>query len=134
MDRSWFHCLTPSDALGGGLAEAVSAILMMCAQALCLLTSLLECGKLSLQDFPSKLLKWLDYGCMAVDGEVFDVGIQSAQALGRLWDGQLAETTGDATESDNGSSMRVLPLALWYAGSDNALVAPTPVTVHRWYK
>lgn len=95
------------------------------AQALCLLISLLECGKLSLPDLASKLLKWLDDGYMAVDGEVFDVGIQTAQALDRLRKGQAPETTGGATERDNGngSLMRVLPLALWHAGSDAALVA-----------
>jgi ADP-ribosyl-[dinitrogen reductase] hydrolase len=95
------------------------------AQALCLLISLLECGKLSLADLSSKLLRWLDDGYMAVDDDVFDVGIQTSQALDRLRKGQLPETTGGATERENGngSLMRVLPLTLWHAGSDYALVA-----------
>lgn len=62
------------------------------AQALCLLISLLECGKLSLPDFASKLLRWMDDGYMAVDGDVFDVGIQTAQALDRLRKCVLAPT------------------------------------------
>lgn len=95
------------------------------AQTLCLLASLLECGKLSLPDFASKLLRWLDDGYMAVDGDVFDVGNQTAHALGRLRKGQSSDTAGGATERDNGngSLMRVLPLALWHTGSDEALVA-----------
>ncbi|RYF75342.1 MAG: hypothetical protein EOO39_07060, partial [Cytophagaceae bacterium] len=95
------------------------------AQALCLLISLLECGKLSLADLSSKLLRWLDDGYMAVDDDVFDVGIQTAQALDRIRKGRAPETTGGATERENGngSLMRVLPLALWHAGSDAALVA-----------
>lgn len=94
------------------------------AQALCLLISLLECGKLSLADLSSKLLRWLDDGYMAVDDDVFDVGIQTSQALDRLREGQLPETTGGATERENGngSLMRILPLALWHSGSDVALV------------
>jgi ADP-ribosyl-[dinitrogen reductase] hydrolase len=95
------------------------------AQALCLLISLLECGKLCLPDLASKLLRWLDDGYMAVDDDVFDVGIQTSQALDRLRKGQLPETTGGATERENGngSLMRVLSLALWHTGSDTALVA-----------
>lgn len=95
------------------------------AQALCLLISLLECGKLSLTDLSSKLLRWLDDGYMAVDDDVFDVGIQTSQALDRLRKGQPPETAGGATERDNGngSLMRVLPLALCHAGSNTALVA-----------
>ena len=95
------------------------------AQALCLLISLLECGKLSIADLSSKLLRWLDDGYMAVDDDVFDVGIQTSQALDRLRKGHLPETTGGATERENGngSLMRVLPLALWHTGSNEALVA-----------
>jgi len=36
------------------------------AQALCLLASLLECGKFSLPDFADRLLRWYDGGYMAV--------------------------------------------------------------------
>ena len=95
------------------------------AQALCLLISLLECGKLCLPDLASKLLRWLDDGYMAVNGDIFDVGIQTSQALDRLRQGQSPETTGGTTERDNGngSLMRVLSLALWHIGSDEALVA-----------
>ena len=94
------------------------------AQALCLLASLLERGKLSLTDFAGRLLKWLDDGYMAVGGDVFDVGIQTTKALRKLRDGTSPLESGGASEMDNGngSLMRVLPLALCHTGSDEALV------------
>ncbi|MVZ88201.1 hypothetical protein GPZ74_30310 [Burkholderia pseudomallei] len=94
------------------------------SQALCLFASLLERGRFSLTDFSDKLLKWLDDGYMAVDGNVFDCGIQTAEALSKLRDGASARESGGASEWDNGngSLMRVLPLALWHTGPDDALV------------
>lgn len=94
------------------------------AQALCLLASLLECGKLSLTDFADRLVRWMEDGYMAIDGDVFDCGIQTADALSRLSDGVPPLESGGATVMDNGngSLMRVLPLALWHTGTDEVLV------------
>ncbi|EKS9798866.1 ADP-ribosylglycohydrolase family protein [Burkholderia cepacia] len=94
------------------------------AQALCLLVSLLERGRFSLIDFSDRLVRWLDDGYMAVDGDVFDCGVQTANALNRLRDGVSPREAGGASERDNGngSLMRVLPLALWHTGPDDALV------------
>lgn len=94
------------------------------AQAMCLLASLLDNGRLSLIDFADRLLRWLDEGYLAVDGDVFDVGIQTAEALGKLRDGMTPRESGGASEWDNGngSVMRCLPLALWHQGPDEALV------------
>jgi ADP-ribosylglycohydrolase len=94
------------------------------AQALCLLASLLECGKFSLTDFADRLRRWLDVGYLAVDGDVFDVGIQTAEAISKLRGGVSPRESGGASEWDNGngSLMRVLPLALWHTGPDDALV------------
>ncbi|SAL80445.1 crystallin [Caballeronia terrestris] len=94
------------------------------AQALALLASLQECGRFSLVDFADRLLRWEDDGYMAVDGHVFDIGIQTADALARLRDGVPVRESGGADEWDNGngSLMRVLPLALWHQGSDEELV------------
>ena len=47
------------------------------AQALCLLDSLSVCGRFCLGDFSDRLLEWYEEGKWAVDGEVFDVGIQT---------------------------------------------------------
>jgi ADP-ribosyl-[dinitrogen reductase] hydrolase len=94
------------------------------AQALCLLASLLERGRFDLDDFAARLLRWFERGYLAVDGRVFDVGIQTQASLARLSDGVNAKQAGSSGERDNGngSLMRVLPLALWHRGSDQELI------------
>ena len=51
------------------------------AHALCLLASLLNRRKLDIQDLANRLVNWNDWGYMAVDGQVFDVGIQTSAAI-----------------------------------------------------
>lgn len=93
------------------------------AQALCLLQSLLACKRLSQQDLGVRMLMWMHRGYLAVDGKVFDVGIQTRAALDRLNHGVPADQAGPRREQDNGngSLMRVLPLALWHRGTDEEL-------------
>jgi ADP-ribosylglycohydrolase len=94
------------------------------AQALCLLASLLDRGRFDRDDLGKRLLDWYREGFMAVDGHVFDVGIQTSRALAALQDGVPAAESGPSEEhaNGNGSLMRVLPLALWHQGSDYNLV------------
>ena len=94
------------------------------AHALCLLASLLERGRLDLEDLGRRLVRWHDEGYLAVDGRVFDVGIQTHGAIAALRAGAPAHEAGPARERDNGngSLMRVLPLALWHRGPDAELV------------
>jgi len=94
------------------------------AQALILLASLLDYSALDMQDFGTRLVAWYQTGYLAVDQDVFDVGIQTSQAIQRLLAGTPASQAGSTNEqaNGNGSLMRVLPLALWHRGSDSALV------------
>lgn len=94
------------------------------AQALCLLTSLLECGKFDVDDFANRLVKWFREDYLAVD-EVFDVGIQTQRAILNLRKGFPPLTAGPSEDKNNGngSLMRVLPLALWHQGTDAKLIA-----------
>lgn len=95
------------------------------AQALCLLDSLLACGRFDVADFARRLVRWLDTGYLAVDAHIFDVGVQTANAIAKLRAGTPALMAGSTEERalGNGSLMRVLPLALWHRGPDAALVA-----------
>ncbi len=95
------------------------------ALALCLLASLLTCGAFDAEDFGWRLIRWSDEGYMAVDGRVFDVGIQTSRAINTLRQGTPALEAGSTEERalGNGSLMRALPLALWRTGTDVALVA-----------
>lgn len=94
------------------------------AQALALLATLLNHRDFDPTDFAERLVDWYQRGYLAVDFEVFDVGIQTAQAIGRLKGGAKPLEAGSSLESanGNGSLMRVLPLALWHKGSDAELV------------
>lgn len=94
------------------------------AQALILLDSLLGRGDLDLSHFAGGLRRWLFEGFYAVNRSVFDIGAQTSTALNRLGMGIPPESSGPADESHNGNGalMRVLPLALWHAGTDRELV------------
>ena len=95
------------------------------AQALILLNTLLECKKFDANHFAKGLVDWYDDGFMAVNGKVFDVGIQTADAIRQLKCGTKPLLAGGTDEysNGNGSLMRVLPLALWHRGSDMELIA-----------
>jgi ADP-ribosylglycohydrolase len=94
------------------------------AQALILLASLLDHAALDVRDFGERLVAWYQSGYMAVDQDVFDVGIQTSDAIRRMIAGTPADRAGRTDEhaNGNGSLMRVLPLALWHRGTDAALV------------
>lgn len=95
------------------------------SQALCLLASLLERGRFEAQDFGARLVRWYREGYMAVDGIVFDVGIQTREAILAIESGVPASQAGPKGEhqNGNGSLMRVLPLALWHRGTDDELMS-----------
>jgi ADP-ribosylglycohydrolase len=94
------------------------------AQALVLLDSLLSCGKFDAEHFARGLIAWQDAGFMAVDNNVFDVGVQTSKAIWHLKQGVEPFRAGgtDDYSNGNGSLMRVLPLALWHKGTDLELV------------
>jgi ADP-ribosylglycohydrolase len=95
------------------------------AQALALLSTLLDHGRFDANDFGQRLVTWYERGVLAVGGKVFDVGIQTAQAIRVIMDGAPAAAAGSTDERTNGNGalMRVLPLALWHHGTDAELVA-----------
>jgi ADP-ribosyl-[dinitrogen reductase] hydrolase len=95
------------------------------AQALALLASLLDCDCFDADDFGGRLVAWYEHGTLAVDRYVFDVGIQTAQAIRAMIAGAPAASAGSTDEqaNGNGSLMRALPLALWHRGGDAELVA-----------
>ena len=94
------------------------------AHALCLLASLLECNCLDPSNLMRKIFDWYENGYMAVDGNVFDVGIQTTRALQNYRAGIPALDCGPNQVHDNGNGalMRSLPLALWHKGSDYELI------------
>ncbi len=93
------------------------------AQALALLDSLLDCGKFDRVDVGQRFVDWYERGDYAVNGTVFDVGIQTSKALRSISlkiPRLLTEFSGE-NSNGNGSLMRVLPLALLHTGTDTEL-------------
>jgi len=93
------------------------------AQALCLLASLTEQEGFDADDLARRLVDWYSHGYLAVDQRVFDVGVQTGVAVRRLMEGVPPLEAGptDERRNGNGSLMRVLPLALFHAGTDQEL-------------
>ena len=86
------------------------------AQALCLLDSLISQGGFSLNSFSDLLSAWYEDGLWAVNNVVFDVGIQTGNALHAYKNGLPAGECGllNPQGKGNGALMRVLPLAFWH--------------------
>lgn len=95
------------------------------AQALCLAATLAERGEFHALDFANRLRNWANVGYLAVDGHVFDMGLQTRRALQNLDEGFPPEYAGPSGENDNGNGalMRVLPLALWHGAITPQLIA-----------
>ncbi len=95
------------------------------ALALCLLASLLDCARFDADDLGRRFMNWYEQGYLAVDGNVFDVGIQTERAIRAIKRGAPPLQAGSADERalGNGSLMRALPLTLWSLDSDDSLIA-----------
>lgn len=96
------------------------------SQMLCLLESLLaNKGKFYFSDLEGRLIHWLYDNYMAVDGEVFDCGMQTMVALSqakRLHKPVIDPRSVDGEASNgNGSLMRVLPLGLLEIPDDDLI-------------
>lgn len=94
------------------------------AQALHLLRVLLEGDAAIEERFAKGLHSWSVSGELTPDGRVFDIGIQTQEALARLARGVPPNQSGPYEEQNNGngSLMRVLPAALLPAADDGVLI------------
>jgi ADP-ribosyl-[dinitrogen reductase] hydrolase len=64
-----------------------------------------------------RFVAWYREGLWTPHGRVFDIGLATSRALGRIGSGVTAELAGGDSENDNGngSLMRIIPVALWFA-------------------
>lgn len=84
---------------------------------LCTLDSLIECGGFAPVDLADRFVRWQSKGLWTPYGDVFDIGMSTAGAISYLARGYPPEEVGgdDELNNGNGSLMRILPMALWYA-------------------
>ena len=86
------------------------------AQALCLLASLLDRNRFNARDFSTRLINWYEHGYMAVDGRVFDVGIQTAQAISRLRSG-IPHLKPEVPQTKAKAMVRSCAFFRWHCGT-----------------
>lgn len=87
------------------------------ALILCTVDSLLH-AEFDMSDMGNRFVNWMNHGLWTAWGEPFDVGMATADALIRIDNGTPAEQAGgrDEYSNGNGSLMRILPVALRFAG------------------
>jgi ADP-ribosylglycohydrolase len=83
--------------------------------ALCTMESLLR--GFDTADMGRRFVDWLQRGKWTPHGKVFDIGLSTSAAIKRLASGTPAEQAGatDPDSNGNGSLMRMLPVALYFA-------------------
>ena len=71
----------------------------------------------NLNDIARNFVRWRHEGAFTAHGDVFDIGISTAQAISRLKSGVAPERAGcaGANENGNGSLMRIAPLVFLIA-------------------
>ncbi len=86
------------------------------ALALCLATSLVECGGFDPRDQMERYCRWRDEGYLSSNGRCFDIGRTTANALARYRaTGNPYSGSTDPRAAGNGSIMRLAPVPMFYA-------------------
>ena len=93
------------------------------ALTLCTVDSLLR-AEFDPQNMGELFSEWMRNGLWAATGEVFDIGVTTANALRRIANGTKATEAGGRSENSNGngSLMRILPVALRFAAAPERLL------------
>jgi ADP-ribosyl-[dinitrogen reductase] hydrolase len=86
------------------------------SMALCLATSLLECGGFDPTDQMERYCRWRDDGYWSSNGSCFDIGNTVATALRRFQSsGDPFSGSTDPKSAGNGSIMRLAPVVMYFA-------------------
>jgi ADP-ribosyl-[dinitrogen reductase] hydrolase len=85
------------------------------SMALCLATSLAECGGFDARDQMERYCRWAEEGYLSSNGRCFDIGRTVSAALRRFREtGEPVSGDNDPRSAGNGSLMRLAPVALFY--------------------
>ena len=85
------------------------------SMALCLGTSLAECGGFDARDQMERYARWRTEGYLSSTGTCFDIGNTVRAALDRFErTGEPVAGSTDPRTAGNGSIMRLAPVVLWY--------------------
>lgn len=85
------------------------------SMALCLATSLLDCGGFDPADQMRRYCRWMEEGYLSSTGECFDIGMTVSDALYRFLDDDDAFAgSTDPYTAGNGCLMRLAPVPMYY--------------------
>jgi len=85
------------------------------SMALCLATSLVECGEFNARDQMERYCRWHESGYLSSTGRCFDIGNTVMAALRRYrQSGEPYAGSSDPFTAGNGSIMRLAPIAICY--------------------
>lgn len=86
------------------------------SMALCLATSLVECGRFDSRDQMKRYCRWWREGYLSSTGTCFDIGSTVSASLKRFEDtGDPFAGSADPSRGGNGSLMRLAPVPIFYA-------------------
>lgn len=93
------------------------------SMALCLATSLVECGGFDAQDQMERYVNWMQQGYLSSTGTCFDIGNATSAALHRfIQSGDPYSGSTDPHSAGNGSIMRLAPVPMFYYPDQAAAV------------
>jgi ADP-ribosyl-[dinitrogen reductase] hydrolase len=93
------------------------------SMALCLATSLVECGGFDAKDQMDRYVAWMRKGYLSSTGVCFDIGSATSEALHRyLHTGEPMSGSPDPRRAGNGSLMRLAPVPIHYYPDSAAAV------------
>jgi ADP-ribosylglycohydrolase len=105
------------------------------SMALCMATSLLECGGFDAADQMQRYVRWWREGYMSSTGSCFDIGNTVSAALARfIENGDPYAGSTDPYSAGNGSLMRLAPVPMFYAADAAeaiAMAAESSRTTHQ---
>lgn len=91
------------------------------SMALCLATSLVECGGFDARDQMERYVRWRDEGYLSSNGRFFDIGSTTTQALSRFLDtGDPLAGSTHPHSAGNGSIMRLAPVPIFFFPDEEA--------------
>ena len=103
--------------------------------ALCLATSLVECGGFDAADQMQRYVRWWREGYLSSTGSCFDIGNTTVGALSRFVEhGDFYAGSTDSNSAGNGSLMRLAPVPMCFAGravEAIAMAAESSKTTHQ---
>ncbi len=110
------HFLPLTDMIGGGpFGLQPGQWTDDTSMALCLATSLVECGRFDARDQMERYWRWYSHGYLSSTGRCFDIGGATRQALEQYHrSGEPFSGSSDPQSAGNGSIMRLAPVVLFY--------------------